>query len=78
MSPFRNQLQPIIVLFLRRNRTINPAAAECVPLRVVLREATPNPEAFITKLQHTRAPFLFKRTSNRFKMNRLALPSREN
>ena len=65
MSPFRNQLQPIIILFLQRNRTINLAAAEGVPLRVVLREETPNPEAFITKLQRTRSEFLFeKKTSN--------------
>ena len=61
MPPFRNQLRPIIQVFLQRNRTINPAAAECVPLRVVLREETPNPEAFITKLQRTRSEFLFEK-----------------
>ena len=47
--------------FPQRDRTINPAAAEGVPLRVVLREETPNPDAFITKLQRTRSEFLFEK-----------------
>ena len=73
---FSSRLQQLDEDLLKWNCTTRPMAAECVPLKV--HEETTNPEAFITKLQRARSTFLFDKTSNWFKMNRIALPSQEN
>ena len=64
ISPFRKQFKQLTKISLKWHRTTRPMATECVPPRVLLHEETPNPEAFITKLQRTRSKLLLKKASN--------------